>query len=75
MSTIKLVKNPVFHSRMKHIDVRYYFIREHVEQGTLNIEHVPGEDQLADIFTKPLSKCRLERLRDMLGVRKANQEL
>ncbi len=57
--------------------MRHYFIREHVEQGTrdiehegtLDIEHVPGEDQLADIFTKPLNKCRLERLSDLLGVR------
>jgi hypothetical protein len=68
MSTIKLIKNATFHRRSKHIDVRFYFIREQVEQGNLDVEHVPGVDQLADILTKPLHKGRLERLRDMLSV-------
>jgi hypothetical protein len=68
MSAVKLIQNPVFHKRSKHIDVRYNFVREKHEEGKLVVEHVCGDQQLADILTKPLSKERLEKLRcDILG--------
>ncbi len=68
MSAIKLVKNPVFHKRSKHIEVRHYFVREKVDEGQLVVEHVPGDSQVADILTKPLGKNRFQQLRDMLGM-------
>ncbi|CAM8957414.1 unnamed protein product [Rhodiola kirilowii] len=54
MSAISISKNPVQHSRTKHIDIRHHFIRELVEQKIVTLKHVTTEKQLADIFTKPL---------------------
>jgi hypothetical protein len=68
LSALKLVKNPIFHKRSKHIDVRYFFIRDKIEDGTLVIEHVASEEQIADIFTKPLAKDRFQKLRSLLSV-------
>ena len=67
-SAINISKNPVMHSRTKHIDVCYHFIREHVLNGNVELEFVPSSDQLADIFTKPLSRATFEGLRTRLGV-------
>nr|GEV85812.1 zinc finger, CCHC-type [Tanacetum cinerariifolium] len=53
---IALGRNPVFHRRSKHIDIRYHFIRECVENGHINVEHVSGELQTADILTKALPR-------------------
>jgi hypothetical protein len=53
-SAISVVKNPVLHSRTKHIEVRYHFLRDNVEKGNIDPIHVPTEKQLVDILTKPL---------------------
>ncbi|WVZ90110.1 LOW QUALITY PROTEIN: hypothetical protein U9M48_036440, partial [Paspalum notatum var. saurae] len=53
-STISVAKNPVFHSRTKHIDVRFHFLRDHYEKGDTDLVHVVTQNQFADIFTKPL---------------------
>jgi hypothetical protein len=53
-SAISVAKNPVLHSKTKHIEVRYHFLRDNVEKGKIALIHVPTHDQLADIFTKPL---------------------
>ncbi|WVZ89629.1 hypothetical protein U9M48_036008, partial [Paspalum notatum var. saurae] len=53
-SAISVAKNPVLHSRTKHIDVRFHFLRDHYEKGDIDLVHVAFENQLADIFTKPL---------------------
>ena len=63
LSAVKLVHNPVYHKRSKHIDVRYHFVREKCEEGQLLVKHVCGQEQLADILTKPLAKDRFEKLR------------
>ncbi|GKB98611.1 ribonuclease H-like domain, reverse transcriptase, RNA-dependent DNA polymerase, partial [Tanacetum coccineum] len=68
ISAIALVKNPVFHGRSKHIDIRYHFIRECVENGHINVEHVSGELQRADILTKALPRLKFVTMRQMLGV-------
>ncbi|GJV33972.1 ribonuclease H-like domain, reverse transcriptase, RNA-dependent DNA polymerase [Tanacetum coccineum] len=62
-ASIALVKNPVFHGRSKHIDIRYHFIRECVENGHINVEHVSGELQRADILTKALPRLKSWDLR------------
>ncbi|GKA87046.1 retrovirus-related pol polyprotein from transposon TNT 1-94 [Tanacetum coccineum] len=54
--------NPVQHSKTKHIDIRYRFIKEHVEKGTVEIYFVGTEYQLADLFTKALPKERFKYL-------------
>jgi hypothetical protein len=55
-SAIKLTNNLVQHARTKHIDVRHHFIWDHQQKGDICIESVSTEDQLADIFTKPLMR-------------------
>ncbi|KAF8774799.1 Copia protein like [Argiope bruennichi] len=67
-SAVKLAKNPEYHKRSKHIDVRYHFVREKFIDGELFIKHVPGEMQLADIMTKPLPSVRFKELRTLLGL-------
>lgn len=61
-SAIQLIKNPVYHKRIKHIDVRYHYIREKVENKDLAIEYIPSENQRADILTKALPKERFGKL-------------
>ncbi|WVZ80674.1 hypothetical protein U9M48_028131 [Paspalum notatum var. saurae] len=56
-------KNPVLHSRTKHTDVRFHFLRDHYEKGDIDLIHVVSANQLADIFTKPLEFDAFTRLR------------
>ena len=67
-SVINLTKNPVHHSRTKHIDIRHHFLRDHVEKGNITLEHCRTEDQIADIFTKALNREPFETLRILLGL-------
>lgn len=68
VSAIKLTKNPSFHKRTKHIDVRFHYVRERVQEQQLKIEYVPSEEQAADILTKPIPRVQFEKLRRMLGM-------
>jgi hypothetical protein len=65
---IKLIRNPEFHSRTKHIDVKYCFIREKVQEGKIDVAYISTEHQIADVFTKPLAKERFQVLRKQLGM-------
>jgi hypothetical protein len=67
-SAIALSKNPVHHERSKHIDTKYHFVRECVDNGSIDIDHVSTQNQLADILTKALGKVRFTELRQQLGV-------
>ena len=67
-SAIKISQNPVQHSRTKHIEIRYHFLRDHVLKEDIVISHVKTEDQLADIFTKPLDEKRFSTLRCELNI-------
>ena len=58
---IALSKNPVKHSKAKHIDIRYHFVRECHEKGLLDLKYVPSDSNYADIFTKPPKKFLLEK--------------
>ncbi|GJV78115.1 retrovirus-related pol polyprotein from transposon TNT 1-94 [Tanacetum coccineum] len=68
-SAIALCCNNVQHSRSKHIDIRFHFIKEHVENGVIKLYFVNTEYQLADIFTKALGRERIEFLINKLGMR------
>ena len=59
---IVLANNPVHHKRSKHIDVKYHFLRLEVQNGNLKLTYVPTEKNVADIFTKPVTRVKLERL-------------
>ena len=67
-SAIKMTNNPVQHARTKHIDVLHHFIRDHQQKGDIYIESVGTEDQLTDIFTKPLDEKRFCKLRNELNI-------
>ncbi|GJS32340.1 retrovirus-related pol polyprotein from transposon TNT 1-94 [Tanacetum coccineum] len=61
-SAIAISNNPVLHSRTKHIDIRYHFIRDHILKGDIELHFIPTQYQLADIFTKPLDEPTFKRL-------------
>lgn len=68
-SAISLIKNPVFHKRIKHIDVRFHYIRERYAKQGFALEHVASKEQHADIFTKPLPRQLYAYHREALGIR------
>ncbi|GKC56849.1 hypothetical protein Tco_1084447, partial [Tanacetum coccineum] len=68
-SAISISWNPVRHSRTKHINIRYHFIKEHLEKGTVELYFVRTEYQLADLFTKALPKERFEYLVHRISMR------
>ncbi|GKA86362.1 hypothetical protein Tco_0808073 [Tanacetum coccineum] len=74
-SAIALCCNNVQHSRSKHIDIRFHFIKEHVENGVIELYFVNTEYQLADIFTKAFGRNRIEFLINKLGMRNSDMSL
>ncbi|GJY87281.1 copia protein [Tanacetum coccineum] len=65
---IDLSKNPVQHSRTKHIEIRHHFLRDNIQKGNITIEKVTSEDNIADILTKPLKREPFNYLRLGLGM-------
>ena len=72
-SAIDLSKNPVLHSRSKHIDIRHHFLRDHVNKGDIKMTHIETEYNIAYIFTKPLGSKRFAKLRLDLGMLEHNK--
>jgi hypothetical protein len=67
-SAICMTDNPIEHSRTKHIDIRYHFLRDHQQKGDIEIAYVSTHNQLADIFTKPLDDNTFSKLRNELNI-------
>lgn len=67
-SALHLAKNPAFHSRTKHIRVQYHFVREKVEEGSVDIRKIHTNDNLADIFTKPTNSNKFIWCRSSIGL-------
>ncbi|GJT80228.1 retrovirus-related pol polyprotein from transposon TNT 1-94 [Tanacetum coccineum] len=67
-SAIAISNNLVIHSRTKHIDIRYHFIRDHILKGDIELHFIPTEYQLANIFTKPLDEPTFTKLKAELGM-------
>lgn len=67
-SALKLTRNPEFHSRSKHIDVKHHFVREKVEAGLIDTQRVNTKDNLADVFTKALPRSTHEDLVQRLNL-------
>jgi hypothetical protein len=61
-------KNPVQHSKSKYIPIKYHYLRDQAENKNIKLEYVPTQEQIADIFTKPLSRDVFEYLSQRLGV-------
>jgi 2-polyprenyl-6-methoxyphenol hydroxylase-like FAD-dependent oxidoreductase len=72
-AAISLCKNPVHHERSKHIDTRFHYIRECVEEGMIKVQHVNTNDQLADILTKSLGKQKFIEMRKKVRVEDIKQ--
>jgi hypothetical protein len=62
-SAISVAKNLVFHKKMRHIERRHHFLRDHVEKGDIEMRYIDTERQLADIFTKSLDSSQFSNLR------------
>jgi hypothetical protein len=67
-SAISVAKNPVFHKKMRHVERRHHFLRDHVEKGDIEIRYIITERQLADIFIKPLDSSQFANLRGEISV-------
>jgi hypothetical protein len=67
-SAIRMADNPIEHSRTKHIDIRYDFLRDHQQKGDIENAYVSTHNQLADIFTKPLDENTFSKLRNELNI-------
>jgi hypothetical protein len=58
----------VFHERSKHVEIKYYFIRDKVQEGEVKLEYIPTDEQTADILTKPLSRIKSAYFREKMGI-------
>lgn len=67
-SAINIYKNLVLHVRTKHIELKYHFLRERVQEKKVRLEHVSSKEKLVDIFTMSLPKATFEYRRGKLGV-------
>jgi hypothetical protein len=67
-SCIKLLENPVFHDRSKHIEISYHYIRDMVQKEAVRIQYVATDEHIADVLTKLLSRTKFEYFMEMLGV-------
>ena len=65
-SAIQLANVPKMTPRSKHIALHYHFFREHIREGSVGVEHVSMDLQIADMLTKGLAEAKFERLRKML---------
>ncbi|SNX81376.1 uncharacterized protein MEPE_00081 [Melanopsichium pennsylvanicum] len=66
--TIQVSKDPQQNWKLKHIDTKYHFIRDNVQDGKINIKYINTADNLADIFTKPVGKESLRKERNGMGL-------
>jgi len=73
-SAIRICHNPVQHSKTKHIDLRYHFIKSHVEEGNIEIHFISTHDQLADVFTKALQESTFNHMLHGLGMINMSEE-
>ena len=67
-STISISKNPMQYSSTKHIEIRHHFLKDHAQKRDITLEFVITENQLANIFTKPLNDDQFVNIRRQLGV-------
>ena len=62
------MKNPLFHDKSKHIEIKYHYIMDMVQRGAVKLLYVAMEEHIADVLTKPLARLKFEYFRERLGV-------
>lgn len=67
-SCIKMIQNEKIPNRSKHIDIKYYFVKDILRRGRVDLKYCATNDMLADLFTKPLSCIRFAKLRENLNL-------
>lgn len=67
-SAIKVSKNPEFHKRLKHVDIKFHFVRDKINNGVVTVNYLSTDNQIADMFTKPLSLYMFNKFRNQLGL-------
>ncbi|OIT29310.1 retrovirus-related pol polyprotein from transposon tnt 1-94, partial [Nicotiana attenuata] len=75
LSATYLTANPIFHTRTKHMEIDFHFVRERVRAKSLYVRYVSSHDQVADALTKPLSKSRFLQLKTKLAVVPSHAQL
>ena len=68
-AALALVKNPEYHKRTKHVDMKYYAIQTYYEDKLLDFQYISTTEQIANIFTKPLPRDTFQRFHKSMGVR------
>ena len=66
--TIAIAKNPIVHARTKHIDIKYHYVREAIQQRLITLSYCPTNEMIADLLTKELPRGRFESLRKAMGI-------
>ena len=67
-SCVKLSENPVFHDKSKNIKIKYHYIRDMVQRGSVKLQYIAMDEQIVDVLTKPLARVKSEYFREKLGV-------
>ena len=67
-SAVSVSKNPEHHGRMKHLDLRFFWLREAVNDGHISLKHISTNEMPADILTKSLARQKVSEMRVLLGV-------
>ena len=67
-SRVKLSKNPMFHDKSKHIEIKYHYIKDMVQRGAMKLQYVATNEQIDDVLIKPLARVKFEYFREKLGV-------
>ena len=57
---VKLLENPVFHDKSKHIEIKYHYIRDMMKKGVVKLLYVAMEEQIADVLMKPVARLKFE---------------
>lgn len=73
-SCIKMLEQNAGLKRSKHVDTKYHFVKDLAENDNVNVTYCPSADMLADIFTKPLNRVKLEDIRERIGLRSLRDE-
>jgi hypothetical protein len=73
-SAISLAENKLISARTKHIQTRYHFVKQLIEDGDICVKYVPGSENVADTFTKPLGRTKFQMFRELLSIKDAKMK-